>query len=309
MTPEGRVQKLKEILSECTLCPRACRADRTAGEKGFCGLPEKIVMDSAMPHHGEEPPLSGAKGAGTIFLCSCNLGCIYCQNYQISGRADGKILDPAGLADIMLNLQILGCHNIDLVTPTPQTPPVMEALLLARSGGLKIPFIYNCGGYEDPQIIKMLTGMVEIYLPDFKYGINEDGIAFSSAPGYPGFAVESLKEMVKQVGDSLEVKNGIAQKGIIVRHLVLPGRIENSMEIFRLIKKRISTSIPISLMSQYTPIAGVRHHGFLGRRITKQEYNEVLDYALRLGFNNLYIQEVNAFDLAPDFSSERPFNF
>jgi putative pyruvate formate lyase activating enzyme len=309
MSPEERIHKLREILSDCTLCPRVCRVDRTAGQKGFCRLPAKIIMDSAMPHHGEEPPLSGNKGAGTIFLCSCNLGCIFCQNYQISQRADGKILDASGFADIMLNLQGLGCHNIDLVTPTPQAPLVIEALLLARSKGLKIPFVYNCGGYEDPQIIKLLSGMVEIYLPDFKYGLEEDSIAFSSAPGYPGFALDSLKEMVKQVGDTLELKNGIAQKGIIVRHLVLPGRVENSIEVFRLIKNEISTSIPISLMSQYTPVEGVRNHRILGRRITAREYNKVLDYALQLGFENLYIQEVNTFDLTPDFSSEKPFNF
>jgi putative pyruvate formate lyase activating enzyme len=307
MTSEEKVFKLKEILSDCMLCPRMCHIDRIAGEKGFCKLPAKIIMDSAMAHHGEEPPLSGTRGAGTIFLCSCNLGCIYCQNFQISQRADGKMLSPAEFAEVILNLQMQGCHNIDLVTPTPQAPLVMEALLLARYKGLKIPFIYNCGGYEDPKIIKMLSGMVDIYLPDFKYGLEEDSVLFSSAPEYADFALDSLKEMVKQVGDTLELRNGIAKKGIIVRHLVLPGRIENSKEVFRLIKKKISTSISVSLMSQYTPVAKMRNHPILGRRITASEYNEVLDYALNLGFENLFIQEVNNFDLTPDFNSENPF--
>jgi putative pyruvate formate lyase activating enzyme len=307
MTSEEKVFKLNEILSDCTLCPRACHVDRTAGEKGFCKLTKKIIMDSASAHHGEEPPLSGTEGAGTIFLCSCNLGCLYCQNYQISRRADGKTLNSDEFADVMLSLQKQGCHNIDLVTPTPQAPLVMEALLLARAMGLKIPFVYNCGGYEDPQIIKMLSGMVDIYLPDFKYGLEEDSVSFSSAPGYAGFALDSLMEMVKQVGDTLELGNGIAQKGIIVRHLILPGRIENSKEVFRFIKKKISTSIPVSLMSQYTPVAEVHNHPILGRRITASEYNEVLDYALHLGFENLFIQEVNNYDLTPDFNKENPF--
>jgi putative pyruvate formate lyase activating enzyme len=307
MEQKEKVFKLKEILSDCVLCPRACHVDRTNGERGYCKLPDKIVMDCALAHHGEEPPLSGNNGAGTIFLSSCNLGCIYCQNYQISQCADGKELNPAEMADVMLNLQKQHCHNIDLVTPTPQVPLIMEALQLARAEGLKIPFVYNCGGYEDPRIIKMLAGMVEIYLPDFKYGLEEDSILFSSAPGYPSFALDSLKEMVKQVGDDLELIKGIAQKGIIVRHLVLPGRIENSKEVFRLIKKEISTSISISLMSQYTPISKQSNHPMLGRRITREEYNQVLDYAIHLGFENLFVQEVNEINLMPDFNNDNPF--
>ncbi len=307
MEQKEKVFKLKEILSDCVLCPRACHVDRTNGEKGYCKLPDKIVMDCALAHHGEEPPLSGKNGAGTIFLSSCNLGCIYCQNYQISQSTDGKELSPAELADVMLNLQKQHCHNIDLVTPTPQVPLIMEALLLARAEGLKIPFVYNCGGYEDPRIIKMLAGMVEIYLPDFKYGLEEDSILFSTAPGYPRFALDSLKEMVKQVGDDLDLTKGIAQRGIIVRHLVLPGRIENSKEVFRLIKKEISTSISISLMSQYTPISKLSNHPILGRRITREEYNQVLDYALHLGFENLFVQEVNESNLTPDFNNDNPF--
>jgi putative pyruvate formate lyase activating enzyme len=307
MEQKEKVFKLKEILSDCVLCPRACHVDRTNGERGYCKLPDKIVMDCALAHHGEEPPLSGKNGAGTIFLSSCNLGCIYCQNYQISQSTDGKELNPAELADVMLNLQKQHCHNIDLVTPTPQVPLIMEALRLARAEGLKIPFVYNCGGYEDPRIIKMLAGMVEIYLPDFKYGLEEDSILFSTAPGYPRFALDSLKEMVKQVGDDLELIKDIAQRGIIVRHLVLPGRIENSKEVFRLIKKEISTSISISLMSQYTPISKLNNHPILGRRIMREEYNQVLDYALHLGFENLFVQEVNGSNLTPDFNNENPF--
>lgn len=308
MEIEDKIFRLKEIFKDCVLCPRHCHVDRTRGDIGYCRLPAKIVMDCAQAHHGEEPPLSGTRGAGTIFFSSCNLGCIYCQNYQISHNPTGKELDVNELASLMLDLQKNGCHNIEPVTPTPQTPLIMGALLLARENGLKIPFVYNCGGYEDARIIKMLKGMVDIYLPDFKYGIAEDGIAFSAAPDYPGYALDSLKEMVRQVGDGLEIENGIAVRGIIVRHLVLPGKTENSQEVFRLIKKHISTSVPISLMSQYTPVAGVGNHPLLGRRITAEEYHQVLNYALDSGFDNLFIQEVNELNFVPDFDKEKPFD-
>ncbi|MBN2401427.1 MAG: radical SAM protein [Spirochaetes bacterium] len=309
MTHEVKVYELKEILRDCTLCPRACHVDRTKGEKGFCGLGAKIVMDCALAHHGEEPPLSGTRGAGTIFFVSCNLRCIYCQNYQISHTASGREISTEELASIMLDLQRQGCHNIEPVTPTHQVPLIMEALLIARRQGLNVPFVYNCGGYENPEIIKMLAGMVDIYLPDFKYGLEEESVLLSSAPGYPRFALDSLKEMIRQVGDDLVLSGGAAKRGIIVRHLILPGMTENSKEVFRQIKKEISASISISLMSQYTPVAMVRDHKLLGRRITREEYREVLDYALKLGFENLFIQEVDDSSLTPDFSGETPFNF
>ncbi len=308
MELEDKIHKLKEIFKDCVLCPRACHVDRTRGQLGYCRLPAKIVMDCALAHHGEEPPLSGKRGAGTIFLASCNLRCIYCQNYQISQSTEGRLLDAAQMAEIMLDLQHRHCHNIEPVTPTPQAPLIMEALLFARGRGLTIPFVYNCGGYENPDVIGLLDKMVDIYLPDFKYGLEKDAVELSAAPGYPRFALDSLKEMVRQVGDNLEMENEVAKRGIIVRHLVLPGKIENSKEVFRLIKKEISTSVPISLMSQYTPVAPVRHHPLLGRRISKDEYKQVLDFALKLGFKNLFIQEVNEYQLTPDFNREKPFD-
>jgi putative pyruvate formate lyase activating enzyme len=302
------IQALLDIYKSCTLCPRACRVDRTKGELGYCHLPADIVMDCALAHHGEEPPLSGTRGAGTIFLSSCNLGCIYCQNYQIAHTTQGHSLTVLDLAKVMLDLQREGCHNIDLVTPTHQTPLIMEALCMARMQGLTVPFVYNCGGYENPDVIRLLDGMVDIYLPDFKYGLEDDSVIFSSAPEYPRFALDSIKEMVKQVGDGLELKNGVAQKGIIIRHLVLPGRIENSKEVLRLIKKEISTNVFLSLMSQYTPIVKVRQHPILKRRITKSEYEQVTDYALKLAFDNVFVQEVNDCELTPDFDRDNPFD-
>ncbi len=302
------IQELLDIYKSCTLCPRACKVDRTKGETGYCRLPAEIVMDCALAHHGEEPPLSGTGGAGTIFLSSCNLGCIYCQNYQISHSTRGRELTVLQLAQVMLDLQKRGCHNVEPVTPTPQTPLVMEALCMARAQGLTVPFVYNCGGYENPDVIRMLDGMVDIYLPDFKYGRDEDALLFSDAPGYPRFGIASIREMVRQVGDDLVLENDVASHGVIVRHLVLPGRLENSKEALKLLKNEISTGIPISLMSQYTPIGRVKSHPQLGRRITGDEYRQILDFALDMGFENLFVQEVSDCQLTPDFNRDRPFD-
>jgi putative pyruvate formate lyase activating enzyme len=212
------------------------------------------------------------------------------------------------MADVMLTLQAIQCHNIEPVTPTSQTPLLIEAMVLAQRRNLKIPFVYNCGGYENPEIVHLLDGFVDIYLPDFKYGLEDDAVSFSCAPGYPHFALSSIKEMVRQVGDELILKDGVAQKGIIIRHLVLPNRVENSLAVLNLIKKEISTSVFLSIMSQYTPTVKVRHHPVLGRRITPKEYRQVVDHALDLGFKNLFIQDVDDFEMTPDFDSDHPFS-
>ncbi len=300
------IPELLEIYRACTLCPRACLVDRTKGELGFCGLPADIVIDCALSHHGEEPPLSGTRGAGTIFLSSCNLGCTYCQNYQISHTAQGQRLSVLDLAKVMLDLQKSGCHNVEPVTPTPQTPLIMESLCMARAQGLTVPFVYNCGGYENPHVIRMLDGMVDIYLPDFKYGLEKDALEFSDAPDYPRYATDSIREMVRQVGDDLETDNGVASRGIIIRHLVLPGRLDNTREALRRIRD-ISPNIPVSLMSQYTPMPKVRNHPQLGRRLSQREYRQMTDFALALGIENLFVQEVSSFHLAPDFDDKDPF--
>ena len=301
------IQELLDIYTSCKLCPRACRVDRTKGEPGYCRLPADIVMDCALAHHGEEPPLSGTHGAGTIFLSSCNLGCIYCQNYQISHSVRGQRKTVLQLAQVMLDLQKRGCHNVEPVTPTHQAPLIMEAMCMARAQGLTVPFVYNCGGYENPEVIRLMDGMVDIYLPDFKYGLEEDGLLFSDAADYPRYAVASIREMVRQVGDDLKLENGVAVSGIIIRHLVLPGRLENSMTVLRLLKDEISTNVPVSLMSQYTPVGAVKSHPQLGRRITNDEYSRVLDYAMNLGFENLFIQHVSNHDMTPDFDCKTPF--
>jgi len=303
-----RVGYLKRVLRRCVLCPQRCRVDRTAGERGFCKLAAGMVIDSALAHHGEEPPLSGRRGAGTIFFSSCNLRCIYCQNYQISHTTAGRPVTAEALAALMLDLQARGCHNVEPVTPTPHLPGIMEALLIARGRGLEVPFVFNCGGYERERIVRLLDGMVEIYLPDFKYGLEEVGREFSGATDYPRHARESLREMVRQVGDTLEVEDGIARRGVLVRHLVLPGRTDNSLAVLKMIRE-ISPAIPLSIMAQYTPMPAVRRHPLLGRRVTGKEYERVVEAAVALGFEELYTQEVDGRALAPDFSRENPFDW
>ena len=303
------IHQLKEILENCTLCPRKCGVNRRAGELGFCRLSDDVVMNRALAHYGEEPPFSGTRGAGTVFLSSCNLKCIYCQNYQISHEVSGERMDSDGLSCVMLALQEKSCHNIEPVTPTPHIPRIMEALLIARRRGLHLPLVYNCGSYENPEVLKLLEGMVDIYLPDFKYGSENDALVLSGAKDYPWYAVESIKEMVRQAGDSLCEDNGIAKKGILIRHLILPGFISNSLEVLRLIKEHVSVSVTLSIMSQYTPIPSVKNHPHLGRRITRGEYERVINHALDMGFENIFTQDVDERALTPDFEQKEPFNW
>lgn len=302
----GRIDSLQRILKGCVLCPRMCRVDRMAGVQGFCRLGAGMVISSALPHHGEEPPLSGSRGAGTIFFSSCNLKCIYCQNYQISHAPAGRSVTAEEMAGIMLDLEAQGCHNVEPVTPTPHLAGIMEALGIARERGLSVPFVFNCGGYEREEILHLIEGCVEIYLPDFKYGLDEAGKSCSGVPDYPRRAQDSLREMVRQVGTALEVEEGVARRGVLVRHLVLPGRTDNSLAALELIRE-VSPSIPLSLMSQYTPIPAVQRDPLFGRRVTREEYERVVDAALDLGFEELYTQEVDDRALNPDFDKESPF--
>ncbi len=218
-------------------------------------------------------------------------------------------MDSEGLADVMLTLQEKRCHNIEPVTPTPQLPQLMEAFFIARERGLELPLVYNCGGYENPEIVKILEGLVGIYLPDFKFGNEQDAFHFAGVKDYSRYAIESIKEMVNQVGDSLEEDDGIAVKGILIRHLVLPGKIPNSIDVLKLIKANISAAVPLSLMSQYTPVPLVKSDPLLGRRITRKEYEEVVNTALDMGFENIFTQEVDERALSPDFEHEFPFNW
>jgi len=308
-TLKARLPGLRERLRSCTLCPRECRVNRLEGETGFCGLGAGAVLARALPHFGEEPPISGTGGAGTLFLTSCNLRCPFCQNYQISRERRGEPVDREALAGRMLELALRGCHNIELVTPTPQLPAVLEALLAACEWGLNLPLVYNCGGYEKADVIALLDGIVDVWLPDFKYGTERDALAFSAPADYAERALEAIAEMIRQAGERLQTAGGIARRGVIIRHLVLPGRVQNSIDAVRLIAERLSKKVPLSLMAQYTPTPAVAGDPLLGRRVTRGEYDEVVDFALDLGFENLFIQEVDESHRTPDFDKEIPFNW
>ena len=304
-----RIPLLRELMRSCTLCPRECRVNRHEGETGFCGLGPDAVLARALPHFGEEPPISGTAGAGTLFFTSCNLKCPFCQNYQISRDRMGKTVDREALAGHMLELAMKGCHNIELVTPTPQFPAVLESLLAACERGLQLPLVYNCGGYEKTDVIRQLDGIVDVWLPDFKYGNERDARDCSAPENYPQRALESIAEMIRQTGERLQTAGGIARQGVIIRHLVLPGRVQNSLDVVRLIAAQFSKKVPLSLMSQYTPTPAVSGEPVWGRRVTREEYEAVVDLALDLGIENLFIQEVDENHRVPDFDKEVPFNW
>jgi len=293
----------------CTLCPRECRVNRIGGETGFCGLGPEAVVARALPHFGEEPPISGSGGAGTVFFTSCNLKCPFCQNYQISRDRLGAAMDREALAGIMLELALKGCHNIELVTPTPQIHAIAESLLAATEWGLHLPIVYNCGGYEKTDAIRLLDGIVDVWLPDFKYGNERDALECSAPPDYPQQALESIGEMIRQTGERLETMGGIARQGVIIRHLVMPGKVQNSLDVVRLIAGHLSKKVPLSLMSQYTPTPAVSGDPYFSRRVTREEYETVMDLALDLGFENLFIQEVDEHNLSPDFERAEPFRW
>ena len=302
-----RIPVLRELMRSCTLCPRECRVNRLEGETGFCGLGPAAVLARALPHFGEEPPISGTAGAGTLFFTSCNLKCPFCQNYQISRDRMGEAVDREALAGVMLELAMKGCHNIELVTPTPQLAAVLESLLAACEWGLQLPLVYNCGGYEKTEVIRLLDGIVDVWLPDFKYGNERDARECSAPEDYAQRALESIAEMIRQTGERLQTAGGIARQGVIIRHLVLPGRVQNSLDVIRLIAAHLSKKVPLSLMSQYTPTPAVSGDPLLGRRVTREEYEAVVDLALDLEFENLFIQEVDEHNLAPDFNKEVSF--
>ncbi|MGB9712274.1 MAG: radical SAM protein [Dissulfurimicrobium sp.] len=287
----GRAEALRKVLSSCMLCPRRCKADRLRGKMGFCHIGTTIKIARAVPHIGEEPVISGTHGAGTIFFSGCHLGCVYCQNFQISHEGLGSDFTVDGLATVMLGLKERGCHNIELVSATHVLPFVLEALAIAVDRGLDLPVVLNSGGFEAPETIAMLDGIVDIYLPDAKYALADVGLDLSGVSAYPHWNELALDEMVRQVGTSLEIRDGVAVRGIIVRHLILPGYIENSKAVLKWLADRYGTDVHLSLMSQYFPAYKAGNHPILSRRLRKREYEEVVGYALELGFKNGWIQE------------------
>lgn len=281
----------------CTLCPRACGADRAAGQTGFCGADDRLLVARAALHHWEEPCLSGApedaRGSGTVFFSGCTLRCCYCQNYPISQQGVGKAITPERLAGIFLRLQQDGARNLNLVTATQYLPQVRQALESARAAGLTLPVVYNTGGYETLAAVKALDGYVDIWLTDFKYASPELAERYSAARNYPAVAEAALRQMLRQTGAPVYDAEGFLQRGVIVRHLALPGCVQDSRTVLQTLARiRRETGVPFlsSLMSQFTPFYKAAEYG-LGRRITTYEYRKVVDEAVRLGLTDGYMQE------------------
>lgn len=282
---QDRIKSLEEIISSCTICPRNCRVNRLKGEKGYCSTLEKPVISSAFPHFGEEPQLVGYNGSGTIFFSFCNLKCVFCQNWEISTLGEGQAITFEELAETMLMLQKRGCHNINLVTPTHQVYAIVIALSIAAQKGLRVPIVYNCGGYESVQTLVLLQGIVDIYMPDFKYGDNNAGKKYSDCKNYFDYASLAIKEMYRQVGDIVIDERGILKKGVLIRHLVLPNFVANSFEILKYVAEKISKNVLLNIMDQYYPAFESKKYGELSRRLTHEEYNNVIKKAKELGFN------------------------
>lgn len=293
-----RSGKLKEIavelfgsLSSCAICPRKCRVNRFEDKRGYCKTGLKAKFFSFMAHQGEEPPISGSRGSGAIFFACCNMSCVYCQNYEFSQLGQGKEVSDLELAEIMLKLQAMGCHNINFVTPTHVLPQILNALLIAIPGGLNIPIVYNTGGYELPEIIARIEGVVDIYLPDMRYSDADMAKDYSNAPDYPEYNQASVKEMHRQVGIANINKEGIMETGVIIRHLVLPNNISGTDKIMRFIGLELSSDTYVSLMSQFLPYYKASEFKDLNRRLSFKEYGLAKQALEEFGIGNGWIQE------------------
>ena len=276
----------------CNICPRKCNIDRSVNP-GYCLAGDKVLVARADMHMWEEPCISGSEGSGTIFFAGCNLKCVFCQNHQISGHAAGKEVTVERLAEVMIELQERHANNINLVTAAHFVQEVSRAIVIAKDQGLTIPVVYNTSSYEEVQALQMLDGLVDVYLPDFKYFDNELANRYSKAPDYREIATEAIDEMVRQRSEQKYNENGIMTQGVIVRHLILPGHTKDSMKILDYLHERYGDKISISIMSQYTPLEIVEAYPELNRTITAREYDKVCDHALEIGIENGFIQEGN----------------
>lgn len=285
------VGKDRGMTAGCMLCPRECGADREHGQLGFCRMPMEPRAARAALHYWEEPCISGSEGSGAVFFSGCTLRCVFCQNNEISAGRTGRPVSEGRLSEIFLKLQEQGANNINLVTAGHFIPTVILALRRAKGQGLSIPVVYNTGGYEKPDTLKMLEGLVDIWLPDYKYRSTELARKYSNAPDYPERAAEALREMVRQAGRPVLDERGIMQRGVIVRHLVLPGCVSDSKDVLEFLWDHYGNQIYVSIMSQYTPLPHVSAYPELNRRVTEEEYEEVTDYARFLGMSRVYVQE------------------
>jgi putative pyruvate formate lyase activating enzyme len=282
-----RAERLNARLSECDICPRGCRVNRKAGERGVCRVGGNAPVASFGPHFGEEAPLVGNNGSGTVFFSGCNLRCVFCQNYEISHLDEGGEVSAERLAGIFLSIRRMGCHNLNLVTPTHVAPQIVEALSLASSGGLSIPVVYNCGGYESVDTLRELEGVVDIYMPDVKFLDAEPAGRYCDAPDYPEVVRAALTEMDRQVGPLSLDPHGIALRGVLVRHLVMPGETSTTRRVIDFLADEIGKDTYLNLMHQYRPCGRALEFPEIGRRTAAGEWREARDYALERGMFRL----------------------
>ncbi len=307
-----RADLLYARLADCDLCPHLCHVDRPEGKVGFCRTGAVAPVASVCSHHGEEPPLSGTGGSGTVFFGNCNMRCVYCQNFQISQDRlclRGKEMDAAITARQMISLQDAGCHNINFVSPSHVVPQMVRAVLNAVPLGLRVPIVYNTGGYDSVDVLKSLDGVVDIYLPDIRYASDVVARKYSGVRGYVAANRAAVTEMYRQVGHLVVDESGVAQKGLLVRHLILPGGLAGSEESLRWLAKELSPDVYLSVMAQYYPAHRASRYPELSRRITAREYDEVIEVLADLGMENGWVQELeSAENYRPDFGQEKnPF--
>jgi putative pyruvate formate lyase activating enzyme len=282
-----RIDKAYRILEKCTLCPRQCKVNRLEGEKGICKTGILPVISSYNAHFGEESPLVGRHGSGTIFITHCNLLCLFCQNYEISHLGEGREVSIEAFARMMINLQEIGCHNINFVTPTHVVPQILDALLVAIEMGLKIPLVYNSSGYDAVETLKLLDGVFDIYMPDFKFTDPEVAKKMCKAEDYPERAKEAIKEMHRQVGDLIIDENGIARRGLLVRHLVMPEGLAGTANAMRFIAQEISKNTYVNIMNQYRPCGEAHKISSINRTLKMEEYTEAIRLTKEAGLSRL----------------------
>ena len=311
---QERTERLVARLKACDICPRVCGVDRTQGHLGFCSSPAEPLVASVCRHRGEEPPISGTRGSGTIFFANCNLRCVFCQNFQISQNPqayDSQAITPRELAEHMVRLQDeLGCHNVNLVSPTHFVPAILQALCIAIPLGLRVPIVYNTGGYDSVDVLQMLDGVVDVYLPDLKYASNVVSRRLSGADDYVQMSRAALTEMHRQVGSHLSWgEDGTVARGMVVRHLVLPGGLAGSEDSLRWLAEALSPDITLSLMAQYYPAHRAVNMPVLSRLLSRREYADVVRFVQETGFTGVWTQETRAQEFyRPDFSrEEHPF--
>jgi len=304
----ARAREARKLSSPCRLCPRQCGVNRLAGESGYCGAGADPSVAAVVPHFGEEPPICGSGGAGTIFFCRCNLRCVYCQNHQISQGPAGSPMLSGQLSEAMLRLQAQGCSTIEPVSPSHHLPGLLEALAAAAEQGLRLPVVYNSNGYESTEVLELLDGVVDVYLPDIKYAGAQASLRYSDVPNYVEIARSAVLKMHGQVGSLVVSPEGIAERGLIIRLLVLPEDVSGTNRTLRWIRENLPSSTTISLMAQYSPLHRATDFPPLDRPITQEEYDRVVDFAWDLGFDEAFIQETDARNVGvPDFQLDKPF--